>query len=112
MEMTPKLVTCFVVIPQVYDAFLVCFSFESSNSVHGRTLHPMNKDLTPGGSSSGEGALIASGGSLLGFGSDSGGSVRVPAHVCGIVGMMPTRNRISNKGHRGIWKLPMSYAKQ
>ncbi len=50
--------------------------------------------IFPGGSSGGEAALISSGGSPLGFGSDIGGSIRQPAHMCGIYGFRPTSQRI------------------
>jgi Asp-tRNA(Asn)/Glu-tRNA(Gln) amidotransferase A subunit family amidase len=58
-------------------------SFECSNPLWGRTVNPYCKDLTPGGSSGGEAALIASDGSVLGIGSDIGGSLRIPAHFTG-----------------------------
>lgn len=88
----------------IIRAFLsrvVFCSFESSNPLFGTTVHPLNKHFTTGGSSAGEGALIASGGSILGFGTDTGGSIRCPSHLCGIAGLMPTRNRISVKGLKG-----------
>ncbi|KAL2055301.1 hypothetical protein ABVK25_004639 [Lepraria finkii] len=58
-------------------------SFESSNDVWGRTLNPHNPDYTPGGSTGGEAALLAFGGSRIGVGSDVAGSVRAPAHFGG-----------------------------
>ncbi|KAM9483194.1 fatty-acid amide hydrolase 1-like [Clarias gariepinus] len=73
-------------------------SYDCSNPIYGRTLNPCNLKKIPGGSSGGEGALIASGGSILGLGTDLGGSVRVPAAFCGICGLKPTRNRISMLG--------------
>ncbi|CAK8674010.1 unnamed protein product [Clavelina lepadiformis] len=78
------------------------FSFESSNPIFGATVNPHNLKFTPGGSSSGEGALIAAGGSLLGFGTDTGGSIRCPAHMCGVYGFKPSLNRISEKGLKGL----------
>lgn len=61
-------------------------TYSCENPVFGTTLNPLSADRTSGGSSGGEGALIASGGSLVGIGSDIGGSIRIPASFCGIVG--------------------------
>ncbi|NOZ28320.1 MAG: amidase [Chloroflexi bacterium] len=69
------------------------------NPVYGRTNNPYNLAYSPCGSSSGEAALIAAGGSPLGLGSDSGGSIRQPAHACGIAGLKPTTGRIPLTGH-------------
>ncbi|KAI5620999.1 fatty-acid amide hydrolase 1 [Silurus asotus] len=73
-------------------------NYECSNPIYGRTLNPCNIEKTPGGSSGGEGALIAAGGSILGLGSDIGGSIRIPSAFCGICGLKPTNNRISLQG--------------
>ncbi len=73
--------------------------WETDNSVFGRTNNPWNPDLIPGGSSGGEGAAIATGLSPLGIGSDVGGSVRMPAHYCGVVGFKPTHGRVPLTGH-------------
>jgi amidase len=69
------------------------------NEVYGRTNNPYNLAYSTTGSSSGEAALIAAGGSPLGLGSDSGGSIRQPAHACGISGLKPTTGRIPLTGH-------------
>jgi fatty acid amide hydrolase len=69
---------------------------ETDNSVYGRTNNPWNLERTPGGSSGGEAALIASGGSSLGLGGDYGGSIRIPSHFCGINGLKPTSGRLTN----------------
>jgi len=71
---------------------------ESDNPVYGRTNNPYDQTRTPGGSSGGEAAIIAAGGSPLGLGSDSGGSIRVPAHFCGVAGLRPTVGRVPNTG--------------
>lgn len=73
--------------------------FETDNLVYGRTNNPWNLDHTPGGSSGGEAALIAAGGSPLGLAGDAGGSIRVPAHFCGICGIKPTTGRVPRTGH-------------
>ncbi|XP_041064813.1 fatty-acid amide hydrolase 1 [Carcharodon carcharias] len=75
-------------------------SYECSNPIFGETVNPHDNKRTPGGSSGGEGALIAAGGSILGIGSDIGGSIRVPAAFCGICGFKPTGKRLSGKGFR------------
>lgn len=71
---------------------------DTENVVYGRTLNPYNFACTPGGSSGGEAALVAAGGSPLGLGSDSGGSIRLPAHYCGVTGIKPTGGRVPNTG--------------
>jgi len=75
-------------------------SYESDNFVTGRTNNPWDLERTPGGSSGGEAAAISSGCSPGGVGSDGGGSIRVPAHFCGIAGLKPTPGRVSSIGHR------------
>jgi fatty acid amide hydrolase len=72
---------------------------EADNPLYGRTLNPWDGRRTPGGSSGGEAAVIAAGGSPLGLGSDGGGSVRQPCHSCGIHGFMPTPGRLTLRGH-------------
>ncbi len=69
---------------------------ESDNPVYGRTNNPWNLERTCGGSSGGEAAIIAAGGSPLGLGADLGGSIREPAHFCGIHGFKPTSGRLTN----------------
>lgn len=69
------------------------------NPLYGRTSNPYHLDYSPEGSSSGEAAIIAAGGSPLGLGSDSGGSIRQPAHACGIAGLKPTTGRVPLTGH-------------
>jgi fatty acid amide hydrolase len=74
---------------------------ETDNPVYGRTNNPWNLERSPGGSSGGEAALIAAGGAVLGLASDLGGSIRQPAHSCGICGLLPTLGRIESTGKRG-----------
>ena len=73
--------------------------YETDNPVFGRTNNPHALDRTPGGSSGGEAAAIAAGLSPAGIGSDLSGSIRVPAHFCGIVGLKPTAGRVPVDGH-------------
>ncbi len=67
-----------------------------------RTNNPFSAERAPGGSSGGEAALIAAGGSLLGIGTDIGGSVRAPAHACGIAAFKPTTGRCDDPGEYSI----------
>lgn len=69
--------------------------WESDNHVYGRTCNPWDPTRSPGGSSGGEAAIIAARGSPLGLGGDIGGSIRVPAHCCGIQGFRPTAGRFT-----------------
>src|SRR6202162_5940683 len=71
---------------------------DSWNPLHGGTRNPYDVARTPGASSSGEAAIIAAGGSPLGIGSDSGGSIRLPAHYCGIAALKPTAGRVPSTG--------------
>ena len=71
---------------------------ETSNEVFGQTVNPWNAERTAGGSSGGEAAALAAGLSPLGIGTDLGGSNRLPAHYCGIVGFKPTQGRIPITG--------------
>jgi amidase len=74
-------------------------AYETDNLLHGRTNNPFDLSLTAGGSSGGAAAIVAAGGSPFDIGSDTGGSIRVPAHFCGIAGLKPTAGRVSNAGH-------------
>jgi amidase len=74
-------------------------AYETDNLLYGRTSNPWDLDRSPGGSSGGESAAIAAGLSAAGLGSDSGGSVRVPAHFTGICSLKPTPGRIPGRGH-------------
>ncbi|KAG8436963.1 hypothetical protein GDO86_007880 [Hymenochirus boettgeri] len=75
-------------------------SFETSNPIYGHTVNPHNHKKGASGSTGGEGALIGGGGSVLGIGTDLGGSIRVPASFCGIAGFKPTTKRLSIQGVR------------
>ncbi|OAX80492.1 hypothetical protein ACJ72_05170 [Emergomyces africanus] len=75
-------------IPQTLGAL------DSVNNLFGRTLNPLNRKLTPGGSSGGEGVLVAMRGSMIGLGTDIGGSIRIPAMCLGIYGFKPSMGRV------------------
>ena len=68
---------------------------ESINNAFGRTLNPRNRDLTPGGSSGGESALVSFRGSFMGVGTDIGGSIRHPCSFTGLYGLRPSHGRVS-----------------
>jgi Asp-tRNA(Asn)/Glu-tRNA(Gln) amidotransferase A subunit family amidase len=70
-----------------------------SNPLYGCTKNPWHSERSPGASSGGEAAILALGGSALGFGSDIGGSVRLPAHACGLNAFKPTSGKVSLDGH-------------
>jgi fatty acid amide hydrolase 2 len=85
---------------------------ETNNPVWGRTRNPHDPARTSGGSSGGEGAILAAGGSPLGIGSDTGGSVRIPAGFCGIASHKPTGGLVPATGHYppapgGVEDVPM-----
>jgi amidase len=71
---------------------------ETDSNLYGVTTNPYNSNLTSGGSSGGEGALVALRGSCLGVGSDVGGSIRSPAANCGVFGLKPTAFRLPTDG--------------
>ena len=85
---------CLTNVPQTM------YSYRCSNPIFGITNNPHGLSRTPGGSSGGEGALIAAGGSPFGLGSDIGGSIRIPSTFCGIYGLKPTTGRLFHEGRR------------
>jgi amidase len=74
-------------------------AYETDNDRYGVTLNPYDLSRTPGGSSGGEAAIIAAGGSVIGLGTDEAGSIRQPAHNTGIAGLKPTRGLVPNSGN-------------
>lgn len=75
---------------------------ESDNPVYGRTNNPWNLERTPGGSSGGQAAILAAGGTPLGLGTDIGGSLRFPAAFCGVTALMPTAGRTPDAGRYSV----------
>lgn len=72
---------------------------ETINNIIGYTTNPKNRSLSAGGSSGGEGALISLKGSPVGFGTDIGGSIRIPAAFCGLYGLRPSAGRLPYEGY-------------
>jgi aspartyl-tRNA(Asn)/glutamyl-tRNA(Gln) amidotransferase subunit A len=68
------------------------------NAVHGRVDNPWNPDFISGGSSSGSAAAVASGSAVVALGSDTGGSLRIPAHCCGVTAWKPSYGAVSTIG--------------
>ena len=75
---------------------------EARNPVFGQTANPWSLAHSPGGSSGGEGAAVAAGMSPLGVGTDIGGSIRTPAHFCGVAGLKPSLDRLPMRGYRTV----------
>ncbi|WP_198968943.1 amidase family protein [Xylophilus sp. ASV27] len=73
--------------------------WQSSNPLHGRTYNPLDPTRTPGGSSGGGAAALAAHYVALELGSDIGGSIRVPAHFCGVYGHKPSLGLLPTRGH-------------
>jgi amidase len=78
------------------------FDWQCTSPVYGRTNNPWDRNRTPGGSSGGAASAVAAGLSALDIGSDIAGSVRLPAHYCGIYGFKPTEHRVSGAGHGDV----------
>ncbi|HEY5131984.1 MAG TPA: amidase family protein [Bradyrhizobium sp.] len=90
-----------IVIAKTNVAQLLIFT-ETDNPVYGRTNNPWNLERSSGGSSGGEAAILAAGGSALGLGTDIGGSVRIPAAFCGISALRPTAGRCPDPGRASV----------
>ena len=80
------------------NAAEMAMDYTADNPVFGRTVHPKDAKLTPGGSSGGEAVAIATHMSPAGLGSDLAGSIRIPAHFCGICGLKPGTGRVPCEG--------------
>jgi amidase len=84
----------------------LCSDIQTSNKLFGVTSNPWDVARTSGGSSGGEATAIALGMSVFGIGSDTGGSIRIPASYCGIYGFKPSHGKISSRGHIPPLKTP------
>jgi amidase len=82
--------------------------WQSYNAIYGASRNPWKPDRTPGGSSGGGAAAVAAGFATLELGSDIGGSIRVPAHFCGLFGHKPTHGLLPTRGHSLIRAAAMS----
>jgi fatty acid amide hydrolase len=90
-----------IVVAKTNVAQLLIFT-ETDNPLYGRTNNPWNPERSSGGSSGGEGAIVAAGGSALGLGTDIGGSLRIPAAFCGISALRPTAGRCPDLGRASV----------
>lgn len=88
----------------------ITLRFATDNHVYGRTNNPYDPARIPGGSSGGAAAIVAACGSPFDIGSDTGGSIRIPAHFCGIAGLKPTAGRVPRSGHIPFLELGASEA--
>src|SRR5437879_1331606 len=80
----------------------------TDNDLHGATLNPWNKGVTPGGSSGGAAAALACGIGALGHGNDIGGSIRYPAYACGLAGIRPSFGRVPSFNPTAPEERPLS----
>jgi amidase len=92
----------------ITNAPLGSYDWQCWNPLYGRTNNPWDVRRTPGGSSGGSCTAIAAGFSALELGSDAAGSIRVPTHFCGVMGMKPTETRVSGRGHGHYPGIPYS----
>lgn len=90
-----------IILGKTNAAQLLIFT-ETDNPLYGRTCNPWDVDRSSGGSSGGEGAIVAAGGSALGLGTDIGGSIRIPAAFCGIAALRPTAGRLPDIGRLSV----------
>ena len=94
-----RLIDAGAVIIGATNVPLTLMDGQSYNDIYGTTNNPWDLSRTPGGSSGGTAAALAAGLGFLGIGSDIGGSIRAPAHCCGIYGHKPTLDVVGMRGH-------------
>ena len=87
-----------ILIGKTNVAMMLADPAQSNNPIFGRTNNPWNVERTPGGSSGGAAAALASGMTPFEMGTDLAGSIRIPAHFCGLFGLKPTEHRVSLEG--------------
>ena len=87
-----------ILIGKTNVAMMLADPAQTKNPIFGRTINPWNIARTPGGSSGGAAAALASGMTPFEIGTDLAGSIRIPAHFCGVFGLKPTENRVSLAG--------------
>lgn len=98
-ELVKRLKEAGAIILGMTNIPLFCIDWQSTNFWNGQTNNPHDVTRVAGGSSGGSSASVAAQFSPISIGSDAGGSIRVPAHFCGICGLRPTEGLLSNKGH-------------
>jgi Asp-tRNA(Asn)/Glu-tRNA(Gln) amidotransferase A subunit family amidase len=86
-----------------------CYLGTTDSALHGRTGNPWNPERTPGGSSGGAAAALAAGAGPLALGGDGGGSIRIPAAFCGVVGFKPTFGAVAREPSAAGWKTIVAY---
>ena len=97
-ELVPRLKAAGAIVVAKTNVPQLLIYVEADNPLYGRTNNPWNLARSPGGSSGGEGAAVAAGYGALGLGTDIGGSVRIPAHFCGVQSLKPTPGKLSLRG--------------
>ncbi len=98
-ELVKRLKNAGAIIIGMTNVAFFCIDWQSTNFWNGQTNNPFDLSRVAGGSSGGSSVAVASNLSPLSLGSDAGGSIRVPAHFCGICGLRPTEDLLSNRGH-------------
>lgn len=98
-ELVKRLKNAGAIIIGMTNVAFFCIDWQSTNFWNGQTNNPFDLSRVAGGSSGGSSVAVASNLVPLSLGADAGGSVRVPAHFCGICGLKPTEELLSNRGH-------------